>query len=811
MKTAVTHGTTIDLFESDTRPTPKREPDPLSRRDGEVEQRGTVHRISFRNEENGWTILRMELDDGSTCSWVGTMPPFTVDATLEAVGVQGTSKYGPELKISAVRQIVPKTTAGIAHYLGSGAIPNIGPALARRIVDKFGVDTLDILEADPGRVREVPGIGESKAADFLAAWAEVRQIARIMAFLQGHGASPALAIKIHKKYKEQSEEIVRKNPYRLAMDIDGIGFTTADKIARSLDIGLEAPERAQAGVLHVLHEAADDNGHCYLTRKQVLDAAAELLSIATPAIDDAITELERIRYVRVERALHRGAFREIDAPIYLAGLHLAEVNVAERFVTMMSTPAPELRPKRRVDPADVANDVGDPEPPKPVAKTLRELVELTVATFEKDTELKLADQQRATVELCAASRVAVLTGGPGTGKSFTLKVVLALYKAGDLRVRMAAPTARAAMRMKEATGHDATTIHRLLAAQKDGGYGFNRQCPLNLDVLIVDEASMCDVLLWSALLDALPESARLLIVGDVDQLPSVGPGCGLRDIIDSGIVPTVRLKHIFRQADGSLIAFNAARINNGETPHSSPPERPGEKAGQFYTINVSDSEEQNAAERAADLVLSIANQRLPDRYGFNPLTDVQIITPQHKGPAGTTKLNERLQATLNPSSPDKPEIKRGEKTLRLGDKVRQKKNDNDRGVYNGDVGIIVDMDPTAKKDETMVVVAFDNERPSIAYRSGELDQLQHAYACTVHSVQGTESRAVVMVLLSSHFMMLSRNLVYTGITRAKEFVVLIAQPRALRIALSEQRKGERQTMLADRIRTTYTSATKGAS
>jgi len=717
---------------------------------------GDVVRVTYDNPSTGFRVLRVGIRGRrEPVTVIGVFPATPAGSHVRATGrFESNAKHGEQFRAETLITVAPETLDGLVLFLGSGMIPGVGPAFAQRIVDTFGMQTLEVLDQAPERLREVSGLGAKRAKSVRESWKEHRAIAAIMVFLQSHGASPALATRIYKHFGSKAIELVSRNPYRLALDVSGIGFKTADRIAQTVGIAKDAPERAQAGVLHTLHEVVG-RGHVYAPRADLTEAAAAMLEVDVMLADEALCVLESAQRVRLDELDDdRGG---VGQAVYPRELFEAEVHVAERLHTLVEM-----------------------TPPRAAQKALDDSLGAAVASFEQSAGVELASAQREAVELCAKHKVVVITGGPGVGKTTIVRAVLALLQRAKLEVRLAAPTGRAAKRMTETTGREATTVHRLLEFDPRSRT-FTREAdrPLVCDALIVDEASMVDLPMARALLDALKNDARLILVGDVDQLPSVGPGAILRDIIQSGLVPTARLTQIFRQAEGSQIVENAHRIRAGEAPH-------GEdgKNGEFYVI------ERQGGDAAADAILELVTRRMPKRFGLSPTRDIQVLTPMHGGPAGAIALNERLQSALNP---DGPSATRGAKTLRVGDKVMQLRNDYDREVYNGDIGFI----ERVSEEDRKVTVLFEGRE--VVYEERGLDDLTLAYATTIHKSQGSEYPAVVVPILTGHFVMLSRNLVYTAVTRGKRLVVMVADPRAVGLALAETRKELRATRLSHRL------------
>jgi len=711
---------------------------------------GEVVRVTFENEETGFRVLRVAVEGRMAPeTWVGVLPTTAPGTRVRATGrYERDGRHGDQLKVETLLTVAPSTMDGIERYLGSGMVPGIGPAFAKRIVEVFGLSTLEILDRSPERLAEVPGLGRGRVDAVAKAWEKQRAIGAIMIFLQGHGASPALAMRIYKRFGPKAIEVVSHSPYKLALDVWGIGFKTADRIAQSIGIRKDDPARAQAGVYQTLHDLAS-RGHVFAPRGELAERAAGMLELDTLPVETAIDALGASKHVRLE-SLESG-----EIGVYLVEHYEAEVRLARRMRSVLRKDAPGQ-------------------------SRLAAGVEGAIAGFEKRAGVALAPAQRQAVQMAAQHKVLVLTGGPGVGKTTIVRAILSLFAEAKLVVRLAAPTGRAAKRMSEATGREAVTLHRLLEFDPKGRVFARRNGrPLEGGAVIIDEASMLDLALADALLQAVSDDARLVLVGDVDQLPSVGPGAVLRDAIASGEVPTIRLTEIFRQAAGSLIVQNAHRIHEGL-----PPESATGTGGEFYVI------ERTGDKAAADTVVELATGRIPKGFGLDPRTSVQILTPMHKGEAGTIMLNERLQQALNPHG---QEVKRGNKILRVGDKVMQLRNDYDREVYNGDIGFITEIDAATKK----LVVRFDER--NVDYEESELDELVLAYATSIHKSQGSEYPAVIVPILTQHFVMLSRNLIYTAVTRGKKLVVLVADPRAITLALAETRKEERKTYLAERL------------
>jgi exodeoxyribonuclease V alpha subunit len=722
----------------------------------EITVEGEVERVTFESATSGFRVIKIRIEGRKDrLAVVGSFPPVPAGARVRVRGRLVVDKrHGEQLSAEAVTELTPTTQKGLVRYLASGAIKGIGPKTAERIVDTFGDETLRVLDEEPHRLAEVSGLGGRRAAQVAKAWAEQKGLREIMVFLQAHGATPALAARIHKRYGADAATVVARQPYRLAMEVWGIGFGTADRIAQGLGVAKDAPERVQAGLLQATTDESEA-GHVHTPKGDLFLRAAALLDLPRGMDDvpddDARALLERALTALVADGHLATDERDGATNVYAAPLWHAERRVAKRL-------------------AALARGV-----PRPL-----DGAERAIARFEQRGGQALALEQRQAVLLAAKAQALVVTGGPGVGKTTVVRALLALFDHAGLVTRLAAPTGRAAKRMSEATGREAQTLHRLLEFEPARAV-FKRDAknPLDADVLVVDEASMVDLPMADALLQAVGAGTRLVLVGDVDQLPSVGPGAVLRDVIASGVVPTVRLVHVFRQSKQSLIVENAHRINAGDLPETSAADAPG---ADFFVVERKDPEQARAT------VVELVSRRIPQRFGLDPLRDVQVLVPMHRGEAGAAALNAALQEALNPLG------KPAGRNLRVGDKVMQLKNDYDKDVWNGDVGVVAGAD-----EDGPVVVRFEDGR-SVEYAPEDTEDLALAYACTIHKSQGSEYPAVVVVLLTSHFVMLSRNLLYTAVTRGKRLVVLVADGRALRVAVREDRRGERRSSLAQRLR-----------
>jgi exodeoxyribonuclease V alpha subunit len=693
---------------------------------------GLVERVTFHNAENGFCVLRAKArGHRDLVTVVGHAATISAGEWITASGEWMNDRtHGQQFKARFLRTSAPTSIDGIEKYLGSGMIRGIGPVYAKKLVRAFGEKVFDTIEAQPDRLREVTGIGPVRAGRITGAWAEQKVVREIMVFLHEHGVGTARAVRIYKTYGADAVQVMAENPYRLTRDIRGIGFKTADAIAMRLGIEKTAMIRVRAGISFALTEAMDE-GHCGLPNEELMPLAEELLEVPEELIRAAL-DLELAEATVI--ADHVG-----ETPcVFLAGLYRAERGVAERLLRLVNDelPWPWIDPDK------------------------------ALPWVEQRSGLQLAESQRTAIRLALSSKVLVITGGPGVGKTTIVKSILRILSAKGMRLLLCAPTGRAAKRMTEATGFEAKTIHRLLEVDPKGG-GFKRDGDhqLDCDLLVVDEASMVDVMLMQALMRAVPDNAALLIVGDIDQLPSVGPGQVLADIIASGSVSVVRLTEVFRQAATSRIIVSAHRINQGSMPDLSPPDGDSD----FYFVQADDPE------TAVPRIVELVKTRIPKRFGLDPIRDIQVLCPMNRGGVGARSLNIELQAALNPAGESK--VERFGWTFAPGDKVMQIENDYDKEVYNGDIGYIDDVDPEAGE----LVASFDGR--SVTYGFGELDALVPAYAATIHKSQGSEYPAVVIPIMTQHYAMLQRNLLYTGITRGKRLVVLVGQKKAVAIAV----------------------------
>jgi exodeoxyribonuclease V alpha subunit len=710
---------------------------------------GSVERVTFHSMETGFCVLRVKVKGRKDLvTVIGSAASVAPGEYIDCTGFwQNDKTHGIQYKATCLTIVPPATIEGIEKYLASGMVRGIGPHFAKVLVNSFGEDVFDVIESHPERLMNLPGIGRKRMEMVTGAWAEQKSIRQIMVFLQSHGIGTARAVRIFKTYGDEAIARVTENPYRLALDIHGVGFRTADDLAMKLGIAPDSMIRAQAGVRHVLQEISGD-GHCASSWDDLVKSTGKLLEIPEPTIQAAIGEEianENLVQDRID-----------DRPcLFLTPLHRAETGSAAGIARLMKGPPPW----GEID-ADKA-----------------------IPWVEGKTGLTLSASQREALKLALASKLVVITGGPGVGKTTLVNSILNIIRARHSVVTLCAPTGRAAKRLSESTGLDAKTIHRLLEFDpKAFGFKRGRDNPLETDLVVVDEFSMVDIVLLNRLLAAIPDPAALMIVGDVDQLPSVGPGAVLSDIIESGVVPTVRLTEIFRQASTSSIIVNAHRINRGEMPLRTE----GAELSDFYFIPAETPEEIH------DKLLQVVTERIPKRFNLHPVADIQVLTPMNRGGLGSRSLNVELQQRLNEKA--EPKIMRFGSTFAPGDKVIQTENNYNKEVFNGDIGRITAIDT----EEGLVRVDYDGR--VVEYEFGELDEISLAYATSIHKSQGSEYPAVVIPLAMQHYMLLERNLLYTAVTRGKKLVTIIGQPKALAMAVKNRKSTKRVTKLAERIR-----------
>ena len=732
-----------------------------------MEIQGVVDQIVYKNDDNGYVVLKLKTKDDLIAA-VGYVPFITEGQRIKIEGewvIHPT--FGQQVKIKSCEEILPSNIEGIERYLSSGLIPGIGPVTAKNIVKKFGEDSLDIIEMNPGKLKEVDGIGEKKAFAISEAFKEQRELKNVMVFLQTYGVSTAYGIKIFKKYGQNTINTVRENPYKLCEDISGIGFKTADRIARNLGMPLNSIERAKAGIKYILYSFTA-NGHTYLPMKNLLFESKRLLNIPEEIIKEAVSISAASKDIVIEGEEYS------STNVYLSSFYYAELGVARRLIEIS------------------------------LSGTEKNLygIDEEINSYEKENNIEFADEQRQAITAGVKEGLCIITGGPGTGKTTIIKCMIRIFEKMGLTVVLGAPTGRAAKRITETTGREAKTIHRLLEMEfisSDDSPSFVRDegNPIEADVIIIDEASMIDILLMNSLLKALAPGAKLILVGDVDQLPSVGPGNVLRDMIESKVITTVRLRHIYRQADESLITVNAHRINDGEMPFLN------DRDKDFFFI------QRNANHDIVDEILDLIKNRLPFfKDGFDPIKDMQILSPTRKGEIGIYNLNKRIQEILNPPSKDKAERDLKDFIFREGDKVMQIKNNynlewtkingsgeaSGTGVFNGDIGYIKEIDNENKR----LLVVFDDDR-QVYYDFINLDELELAYAITIHKSQGSEFKVVLIPISYGPPMLMTRNLIYTAVTRAKDLVVLVGLKQALYVMINNNTITERFSNLKQRI------------
>ena len=708
-----------------------------------TELRCVVEHITYQNPENGWSVMKVNVKGyEDLVTLTGSFMDVPIGSVLLCEGDwKIDSRFGQQFIVQSWTEVMPATTYGIEKYLGSGLVKGIGPIFAKSIVNKFGTDTLSVIDNEPERLLEIPKLGKKRVERIKESWEKQKDIKEIMVFLQGYGISTAFAAKIYRRYEKDSIKKVKENPYQLADDIWGIGFKTADGIASMMGYDQNDPRRCRSGILYSLNQLAED-GHVYAEPEQLIETAVKLLQADESSIREVLTSMMEAKDVIIDNEV-----------IYLPPFYHAENGTAKRLLALLS---------------DRSSD------------SLCLAAEPEMEYGEKTTDIVYDEVQKAAIQKALDSKIMVLTGGPGTGKTTTTQGIIEAFKARKMNILLAAPTGRAAKRMTEATGMEAKTIHRLLEYNPMDGYKRDEENPLEGDVLIVDECSMIDILLFYNLIKAIPENMRLILVGDIDQLPSVGAGNVLRDIIDSHKIPVVRLTRIFRQAQSSRIVMNAHAINAGNFPNI----QNGHDTDFFFI-------KQEDADEIVKLITGLVGDRLPKKYGFSS-KEIQVLTPMQRGTVGAGNLNIELQNTLNPSGPS---LTRGGYIFRQGDKVMQIRNNYDKSVFNGDIGYIELVDTI----ERTLTVKFDSR--NVQYEFSELEELVLAYAVTIHKSQGSEFPVVVMPITMKHFVMLQRNLIYTGITRAKKICVLVGTTKALAYAVHNQIVSKRNTKLKDRLQT----------
>lgn len=728
-----------------------------------VKIRGVVERITYQNPENGYTVLKCAVKSyKELVTVIGSLLDVNVGSVLLIYGNwKVDSRYGRQFAAESWEETLPATVFGIEKYLGSGLIKGVGPKYAKKIVAQFGIETLEVIETDISRLQEVDGIGKKRIKMIRDSWERQKEIKNVMLFLQDHGVSTSFAAKIYRQYGNESLDKMKENPFQMADDIWGIGFKTADGIAQKLGFAKEAYVRLRSGIMYTLSNLADE-GHVFAYQEQLIAKAAELLEAEESSIVMTLDQMIADKDLICETVDYKTDQAEVKA-IYLPAFYYAEAGVAGKLKRLAQSPATDRLWHALMDARQ---------------KTGNESLSIDVGKIQEKVDMKYDEIQADAIRKAAVSKVMVLTGGPGTGKTTTTQGIIAAYRSFGLKILLAAPTGRAAKRMTEATGLEAKTIHRLLECKPPEGYQKNEDNPLDGDVLIIDECSMIDMILMNALLKAIPEGMRLILVGDIDQLPSVGAGNVLRDIIDSGVFPVVRLTRIFRQAQSSRIIMNAHAINEGKFPDIS-----NGKNTDFFYIEKEDPEE------AVQEIVRLVKNNLP-RYYKTPWNHIQVLTPMQKGIVGAANLNLALQEALNPQGDG---LRRGGYLFRTGDKVMQIRNNYEKEIFNGDIGTV----ECVNLQERTLKVNFDQH--IIEYEASELDELVHAYATTIHKAQGSEYPIVVMPVLMNHYVMLQRNLIYTGITRAKKVLVIVGTRKALSYAVRNVTVTKRNTFLKERL------------
>jgi exodeoxyribonuclease V alpha subunit len=719
---------------------------------------GQIEKITFVNEESGFTIARLKVPGRHEAVTVvgilmAPMPGEILDLRGEWLNHP---RFGRQFKVREYKTRVPATVDGIRKYLGSGMIKGLGPVMAGRIVDKFGEKTLDIIDHRIQRLAEVDGIGQKRIAMITRAWADQRDVRDVMLFLQGHGVSSGYAVKIFKHYGHRSIAVVKQNPYRLAGDIFGIGFLTADRIAGKLGFEKKSRLRIEAGILYVLNQLSDE-GHVYFPYKPLVSKCCDILGVDPDPVIQALGNLAVDQKIVIENINETAdTLKENNKAVYRTGYYLSETGIARRLTALVKA----------------GRSIRDIDPQKAIDWVQRRL------------SLTLAENQLKAIGWAVENKVMVITGGPGTGKTTIINAILKIFSRIKAVIMLAAPTGRAAKRMSEATGFEAKTIHRLLEySLQKGGFQRHADKPLDCDVLVIDEASMIDTRLMYHLLNAIPPLTTFILVGDVNQLPSVGAGNVLNDIIASAAVPVVALDKIFRQAQSSRIVVNAHRINQGRMP-SVQTDQATNQQSDFYFI------EQEDPDKVLDIILELCKNRIPQRFGFDPVDDIQVITPMHRGTVGAGNLNQQLQAVLNPGADG---VTRGDRSYRVNDKVMQIRNNYDKEVFNGDIGRITAIAPEIRE----VTATIDGRQ--VVYDFGDLDEIVPAYAVSVHKSQGSEYPAVIVPIVTQHYILLQRNLIYTAVTRAKVLVVIVGSRKAMAIGVSNNKIRQRHTRLCHRL------------
>ncbi len=706
---------------------------------------GAVHAITFHNDENGYSIFQAQTSESINATTVlGVLPAITIGESFKAKGEwHDNPKFGKQFKATHIYPQPPQTAKAVEQFLSSGLIDGIGKLYAKRIVAKFGKETLDIIENHSQKLEQVEGIGKKRRLEIKNSWIQKKAVREIMLFLHGHGLSPSQANRLYKEYGDRATHILRQNPYQLVADLPGVGFKTADDIARKMGQADNSPKRVAAGLHHIV-EVAAGKGHCCLPQERLISETTAILQTEPELVQTTLAEL-----LRDEQLVAEGEM------IYGLDCYRAECQVADILRSMCDQPARH---------ADLD-------------------AEKAIAHFQEKNQIQLGNEQAQAVAGALRHRSYIITGGPGVGKTTILNAILQILTSATVRTVLCAPTGRAAKRLSDSTGREASTIHRLLEFQPGGGFAKNRTARLEGDLFVVDEASMIDIHLMASFLDALPDKAHIILVGDVDQLPSVGPGTVLRDLIESAAIPVARLTEIYRQAATSLIVGAAHQINAGNMP---------------TVENAADSDffffERQSGQSIIDTLQTLIQQRIPQKFGLHPRDDIQVLTPMNRNTLGTKSLNEQLQAATNPEDSFKPQIERYGRIYRTGDKVIQTKNNYDNEVFNGDIGHIAEITP----DPAKVIVHFEGNR-EVSYDPNELDELQLAYAITIHKSQGSEFPAVIVPLASEQYILLQRNLIYTAITRGKKLVILVGEKRALSTAVNNADSLKRWTGLSGRL------------